>query len=259
MAPLMSPAAPHRTTEPPRLPRMASRFRLGSRFGVFRFTTVHLLVSLVSLLVVAPFLEHFQNGETVEAILMTLVLGSSVLAVGGGRRTLLGMSALAVPALLCKWLNQLRPDLVPPAWFLFGGLAFCMVVIWRLLRFVLHSLRVDNEVLCASISAYLLLGLLWAFGYMLVNLGNPAAFKFTIPNAVQQTMNARNAYYFSFVTLSTVGYGDIVPVSGGARMLAMTEALSGMMYVAVLIARLVALQTTALAQGNIRHPDNDKT
>jgi hypothetical protein len=76
---------------------------------------------------------------------------------------------------------------------------------------VLHSPRVDNEVLCASISAYLLLGLIWAFGYMLIGLGNPASFVFTNPHAFREVMNARNAFYFSFVTLSTVGYGDIVP------------------------------------------------
>jgi voltage-gated potassium channel len=255
----MSTSASPGTEEPPRKPRMASRFRLGSRFGAVHFSAVHLLISLVALLVVAPFLEHFQNGDTLEAALITIVLVMSVLVVGGTRRALLGRAALAIPALLFKWLNELRPDLVSPAWFLYCGLGFCLLVIWRLLRFVLHSLHVDNEVLCASISAYLLLGLAWAFGYMLVGLGSPTAFSFTTQNAIHEVMNARNAYYFSFVTLSTVGYGDIVPISGAARMLAMTEALSGMMYMAVLIARLVALQTAALTQAPVRDPDNDKT
>ncbi len=252
----MSTPTSHGPAEAPHKARMAARFRLGSRFGAFHFSSVHLLISLVVLLVMAPFLERFQNGDAIESILMTSVLVLSVLAVGGSRRTLVGMSALTLPALLCKWLNQIRPDLVPPSWFLFGALAFCVVVVWRLLRFVLHSVRVDNEVLCASISAYLLLGLIWAFGYMLIGLGNANAFVFTIPHAVQEPMNARNAFYFSFVTLSTVGYGDIVPFSGGARVLAMTEALSGMLYVAILIARLVALQTATLTQ--VRHPDDEK-
>ncbi len=211
----MSTSSAHSSAESPHKPRMAARFRLGSKLGAFHFTSVHLLISLVALLVVAPFLDDIKNGDTVEAILMTLVLVLSVLAVGGGRRSILIMSCLAVPALLCKWLNQIRPDLVPPSWFLFGGLVFCLMVIWRLLRFVLHAVKVENEVLCASICAYLLLGLIWSFGYMLIGLGNPSAFLFTTPHAVQEAMNARNAYYFSFVTLSTVGYGDIVPVERG--------------------------------------------
>jgi hypothetical protein len=54
-------------------------------------------------------------------------------------------------------------------------------------------------------------------------------------------MQGFNAFYFSFVTLSTVGYGDITPVSKVARMLAALEAMTGLLYVAVLIARLVSL------------------
>jgi hypothetical protein len=54
-------------------------------------------------------------------------------------------------------------------------------------------------------------------------------------------LNHFNTLYFSFTTLSTVGYGDIVPVSGIARILAMSEAVFGMFYVTLLIARLVAL------------------
>ncbi len=57
-------------------------------------------------------------------------------------------------------------------------------------------------------------------------------------------MEGFNAFYFSFITLSTVGYGDITPVSKVARMLAATEAMTGLLYVAVLIARLVALYSS---------------
>jgi hypothetical protein len=59
-----------------------------------------------------------------------------------------------------------------------------------------------------------------------------------------QSIRGFNAFYFSFVTLSTVGYGDITPVSKVARMLAAMEAMTGLLYVAVLIARLVALYSS---------------
>ena len=63
-------------------------------------------------------------------------------------------------------------------------------------------------------------------------------------NAGAQSINGFNGFYFSFVTLSTVGYGDITPVSRIARWLAAMEAMTGLLYVAVLIARLVSLYST---------------
>lgn len=240
-------------------PRLAARFRLGSRLGVFHFSAVWLLASLVVLIFASPFLEQLKHGDLIETILMTTVLVCSVLAIGGGRRMVAIMSLIALPVLLAKWLNQIRPDLVPAWWFLAGGLGFCAVVIWRLLRFVLHSPKVSNEVLCASIAAYLLVGLVWSFGYIMLAEGNAQAFLFTTSGVRPETMNSHNAYYFSFVTLSTVGYGDIVPVSSGARMLSMSEAVTGMLYVAIFIARLVALQTAALTQSSPRNPGSDKT
>ena len=111
----------------------------------------------------------------------------------------------------------------------------------NLLRFVLRASSVDSEVLCASISAYLTLGLIWTMAYWLVEQLTPGAFAFNTATGTKETMEGFNAFYFSFITLSTVGYGDITPVSKVARMLAATEAMTGLLYVAVLIARLVAL------------------
>jgi voltage-gated potassium channel Kch len=117
-------------------------------------------------------------------------------------------------------------------------------VVTRLFRFILTAVRVNIEVLCAGIANLLLLGLLWGFAYELVGQLNPHAFAFASPPGVEQTMTRMNAIYFSFVSLSTVGYGDILPVSGVARMLATMESMTGMLYVAVLISRLVALYST---------------
>jgi voltage-gated potassium channel len=85
------------------------------------------------------------------------------------------------------------------------------------------------------------LGLFWSFAYILVDRLVPNSFVFTVGPDSSHSMNNFNALYFSFTTLSTVGYGDIIPVSGVARMLAMVEAVFGMFYVTLLIARLVSL------------------
>jgi len=127
--------------------------------------------------------------------------------------------------------------------FLTPGLILIAFVVANLLRFVLRAPSVNVEVLCASISAYLMLGLLWTVAYWLVDQLTPGAFAFNT-NAGKHSIRGFNAFYFSFITLSTVGYGDITPVSKVARMLSAMEAMTGLLYVAVLIARLVALYSS---------------
>jgi hypothetical protein len=179
--------------------------------------------------------------------MMTLVLLAAVFAVGGRRRMLTLAGCLAAPAMIGKWVHHFRPDWVPLAAYLTAALVFVAFVIVNLLRFVLRAPRVSGEVLCASISAYLMLGLLWALAYTLEADVNPNAFAFNTAGAGSGQMSGFEAFYFSFVTLSTVGYGDITPVSRVARMLAVVEAMTGLLYVAVLIARLVALHSTPSA------------
>jgi len=117
-------------------------------------------------------------------------------------------------------------------------------VVVNLLRFILRAPSVTIEVLCASISAYLLVGLMWTMAYWLVDQLTPGgAFSFNT-NAGTRSMDGFNAFYFSFITLSTVGYRDITPVSRIARWLAALEAITGLLYVAILIARLVSLYSS---------------
>jgi len=204
---------------------------------------VQLLAALALLFFFFPFVEEVKGGDIIVSILLSLVLLCSVLAVADRKRVLVIAVALAVPAIAGRWISHFRPDLVPPPVFLTAGLVLIAFVVANLLRFVLRAPSVNVEVLCASISAFLMLGLLWTVAYWLVDQLDPGAFAFNT-NEGRQSISGFNAFYFSFVTLSTVGYGDITPVSKVARMLAAMEAMTGLLYVAVLIARLVALYSS---------------
>jgi hypothetical protein len=214
------------------------------RLGMHRFSAVELLIALALLFFCAPFVEEVKGGEIIVSILLSLVLISAVLAVSNRRRQLVVAVLLAIPAVAGRWINHFRPHLLPPAIFLVGGLLLIAFVVAHLLRFVLRAPSVSLEVLCASVSAYLMLGLLWTMAYWLVAAMNPAAFALNTTTGVKESMQGFNALYFSLITLSTVGYGDITPVSKVARMLSAMEAVTGLLYVAVLIARLVALYST---------------
>jgi Ion channel len=213
--------------------------------GMRRLSAVELLIALALLFFFFPFVEEVKGGDLIVAILLSLVLLSAVLAVARSRRTLIVALLLAIPAVAGRWINHFQPHLVPPPIFLVAGLALVAFVVVNLLRFVLGAPSVTLEVLCASISAYLMLGLMWTIAYWLVAWVTPTAFAFNTTTGTKESMQGFNAFYFSLITLSTVGYGDITPVSRIARWLAAMEAMTGLLYVAVLIARLVSLYSTS--------------
>jgi hypothetical protein len=211
------------------------------RLKLRRFSTVQLLIALALFFIWAPFVEEIKGGDLIVSGLFSLVLLAGVVAVADRKRVLVIAIVLAIPAIAGRWINHFRPDLIQPALFLAAGLVLMIFVIANLIRFVLRAPSVNTEVLCASISAYLMLGLMWTLAYWLVDQLTPGgAFSFNT-NAGTRSMNGFNGFYFSFITLSTVGFGDITPVSRIARWLAAMEAMTGLLYVAVLIARLVSL------------------
>jgi voltage-gated potassium channel len=211
------------------------------RISLRQFSSIELLIALFALFVSFPFVETLRSGALIESILISVVLIAAIFAVAGSRSVLWAAMLLALPALAARWIHQLRPDAVPPELFLVAGILFVSFVIVNLLRFVLSATSVNIEVLCVSISAYLLLGLVWTLAYWLVAEIIPDAFAF---NGQETSLKGFNGLYFSLITMCTVGYGDITPVAKVARMLAAMEAITGLLYVAVLIARLVALQPT---------------
>jgi len=144
-----------------------------------------------------------------------------------------------------KWVNHWWPSLISGRIFVPPALLFVGFVVFHLLRFILRAPRIDSEVLCAGVAGYLMLALLWAVAYIVVARWSPDAFAWTAGPPVAHTMQGSTALYFSVITLTTVGYGDIVPVSPAGRMLAMTEAMTGTMYLALLVARLVSLYSSA--------------
>jgi Ion channel len=222
------------------------------RIGNFRSSAAQFLAGLVLMLFFAPFLEEVKHGESIDVVLMTVVLITGVLAVGRSHRTLVLAVLLMIPALGSRWISHFRPDLLPPVVHNASALVFIAFVEFQLLHFIFRAPRVNSEVLCAGICGYLLLGIIWMSAYMVVSHLHPVdpvhpelnPFAFNIGTVAAHPLTQFEAYYFSFITLSTVGYGDITPLSNGARTLAMMEAMTGTLYMAVLISRLVALYSS---------------
>lgn len=233
-------------------PGMSPSRVFGRSMGVFRFSAVQLLIALILLFATAPFIEDLPKGDLIEACVLTLVMLSAVLAVGGRRRVLITALALLLPALTGKWLDRLHPGLVSPAFFLVATVLYFGFIVAHLLRFILTAPKVDVNVLSAGLAGFIMVGLLWSPAYLAVARVNPAAF--SLPASAGGTLDGFSAFYFSFMTLTTVGYGDITPLSRAARVLALTEAITGMFYIAVLISRLVSVYSANQASSDKNTP-----
>lgn len=209
------------------------------RAGLMRLSSVHFLCALILLFVMSAYTEQFRSRQLIDAMLVSVVMLAGVLAVGGRARTLAWAICLVTPALASRWMAHVRPDAVHPAVPFVFGLVFLGFVVSRLLAYVLGAPRVNAEVLCAGLAGYLTLAITWAAAYVIASRLDPGAFS----GATGTGMDGFNSLYFSVVTLTTTGFGDITPASSVARMLAMMEAMTGTLYIAVFISRLVAVYT----------------
>jgi hypothetical protein len=101
--------------------------------------------------------------------------------------------------------------------------------------------KVDRERISASISLYLIIGLIFTLFYALIDKALPGSFFYSVADNTLGEKPLNQLMYFSYVTLATLGYGDIVPVSGPVRGLAIMEAMIGQLYLVLVVARLVSL------------------
>jgi len=202
--------------------------------AVLRRRFAWLLALLIAAVGVDPALEAVGfRGRAFEWIL-ALALGTAALGAwraGGSRLFVLAFTAALAGGLVVHAL-RVGPDAsLAPA--VLGASALAMSAF--LLSAVLAAGRVDAERVCAALCVYLLVGI--AFG------GIFAALEAVVPGSLRGSDPIRldDALYFSFVTLATLGYGDVVPASAVARPLAVLEAVFGQLYLVVLVARLVSL------------------
>lgn len=205
-----------------------------------RGLSIFTVLLLVVIFVLPPLLPPGTGRSRAGDVLYALLLLSGVLASRTGPRLfLLPAAAVAIAAHFGSWFLP-----VPEPWILATNLASLLVFLVVVLTLTLRAGPVTFHRIQGAVAAYLLLGLLWGHAYALVASLRPHAFS-GMPGAAE---GARAFYYFSFVTLTTVGYGDILPVHPAARSLAMLEAVTGPLYLAILVARLVSLSVSPPAE-----------
>jgi len=196
------------------------------------------LVSLVSTQITIGIIWENKFILRVGFFLFTLVaIKSSVLRDTG---KLIGYSIASVMLLMAIFMIWDENQLLT---IVYTGLATCNLI--YIIMLVINQIFVGGEItiykIGGSVAVYILLGQLWALLYLTTYIIDPGAF--THGGAMIQIDDAlKHLSYFSFVTLTTIGYGDIIAISSIARILSMMEGLLGQLFPAIFIAKLVSLQ-----------------
>ena len=210
-----------------------------------------LLVSLI-LLLFMPGLFSDYSGALI-SILFALVLIASLYLVATEKKHLLIGLALAAPALLTHWSFGVLPEITRLTINASFQILFLSYVCTQILTYLIRARKIESNVIYAALCLYLMLGLIWTFAYLLIETNSPGAI--ALKNEFDLlTDNPRELIaeimYFSFVTITTLGYGDITPISPLAQSLVIIQAFVGQIFVAIVIARLVGLQIAAQLHDN---------
>jgi hypothetical protein len=216
-----------------------------------------LFFALLAAIVVRPLLASNQVGHVVFAAVMLLFFVAAVRALC--RTTLHRRVAAALGAI---WLTARAPELFLQSRSLpveiighVAGIAFLVMIVTLLIIAILHKHSVTLDNILGAFAGYLLIALTFGIAYSLVELAQPGSFRVQDALQTEWSSAAERDWvlnYFSCCTLMTVGYGDVTPVHAAARTLAVLEAMTGQLYLAVLVAVLVGIR---VAQGFFHRND----
>jgi hypothetical protein len=210
-----------------------------------RFTL--LLATILLLLVTEPMFAGHAFAQSLATVTISLVLLSALYAFRTSRGYFIVAAILILPSIGCRVALQFVAN---PTLEMAAAISSCMFVSVTVVAlvsrlFIIRSVTLDT--ISAAVCAYLLMGVAFAYAFAAVELLHPGSFSaglFPGPTAGVAPLLAsfHSLLYYSFVCLTTTGFGDIAPVSGGARSLSVMESVFGQLYMAILIARLVSLE-----------------
>lgn len=201
-----------------------------------RYSFQGLFFTLVALLLVPDFFK--QNFELVHNLIWSTSLLAGLWLVTHKRRMLVIGSLLGIPCMVLAWLSLPQSSVSWALVYILISVIFLIFILGHLFHFVVQAQRVSSDLIFASLCAYLLIGLVWAHVYLIMELFVPGAFSV---NSDSSSTLPQLFIYYSFVTLTTLGYGDIVPVIPFAQSWAAMEAVMGQLYLAIVVARLMGL------------------
>lgn len=200
-----------------------------------------LLVLLLATFLVSPLIKS-GPASLLGSIFLSLLLLSGVAAISARRQYRIGAGIVALAAIVLEWMSHACPESVP---LLTASAAVTLIYFIALTLVVMGHVFKEGPVTSArvqgAVAAYILVGVTWSLIYRLIVLQVPDAINLTrVATSQGVTSRESELTYFSFITLTTLGYGDVTPLHPMARIFVIIEALIGQLFPATLLARLVS-------------------
>ena len=220
--------------------RPSLRDAVSGLLGV-RNVYTHLLISLVGLLLILPLIEESSPLFPIYPILFLAVILSALRTLELPRRIFLGLVLISIVAYIASCLvhfGLFDQNLVWP--YIFVDMCYATLIVFTAMGLNLAIFSEDKvtlDTIRGGIAIYLLFGIFFMLLYSALCSVNPNSFQPSLTRAAHPS----TFLYYSFTTLTTLGYGDIVPKSGLARILSSIEALGGQLFLTIFVARLVGL------------------
>ena len=209
----------------------------------FRFLL--LLVALVAMLLVPTYFERAVVLEHIWRLCISCVMVAALYSlVDDGRVAVIWLALILIPSILTNWL----PVYVDAVWLVYADnlttIVYFVLVGFYLARFIMRSSVVTTNAIYAALCLYMILAIIWASIYNMHFLFYDTSFAFSNDELIRLAENPETTLslfnYYSFVTLTTLGYGDIVPTTRTTQAWVAVEAMVGQFYIAIIIARLVS-------------------
>jgi hypothetical protein len=202
-----------------------------------------LLLVLIGLLIFQPVVETFVGRALIEVLFIAALI-AGLRAIDIDRGLFRFQVFLLIISVVCSATGKVLDNEELFTIGLIGESLFLFLVGLAILGDLFRARKVTGDSLAGAVCVYLLIGLIWTYLYLIIEIFIPGSFSFTQGDARTQMWVSSEFYpfyYFSLVTMTTVGYGDLLPVSTAARSLATMEGILGQIYLTILVARLVGM------------------
>jgi hypothetical protein len=205
--------------------------------GSTKYKMFNFMASILLLLILSAILEGHKYGYLVINTASTIVFILGVYTAGRNKRNVLILILLGLPWFLSEWIFTQSSETI------FASILFFLFITGVITDHILRSKEVSADTLYGAVCVYLLLGLLWASIYGFLEYISPGIVFVANNSDVVEHLTTNEVIYYSYTTLTTLGYGDVTALTPEGRIISVLEAIVGQLFLAFLVARLVATYT----------------